>query len=173
MRPHWKRVAECADNPSFTPQQVNDALLSALTQDCRDELTPGFLDSFAGVYGTLFHQDIETQLEGLRSEAGVGLGRTVLDYALQQAAQGQTGHDAAAKALAAAVADRGARCARQMEEHYCRKSTEPRALNIRERIEQALSAGPKSVARQMLKLEPRSVGRTPRKRQGLDDGVAR
>lgn len=173
MRPHWKRVAERADNRNFTVAAVNDALLPTLSEECRIELSADFIGSFAGIYGTLFKQDIETQLEGLRSEAGMGLGRTVLDYALQLAASGETGPDAASKALAAALADRSVRCARQIEEHYCRESNEPRALNVRQRIEQALSSGMDGLARQILKLQPRSVGRTPRKQQGLDDGVAR
>lgn len=173
MRPHWKRVAERADNPNFTPAQVNDALLPTLGEECRIELSSDFIDSFVGAYGTLFNHDIENQLEGLRSEAGIGLGRTVLDYALQFAANGETGPNAATKALAAAIVDRGMRCARQIEEHYCRESHEPRALNVRRRIEQALATGIDGLARQILKLQPRSLGRTPRKQQGLDDGVAR
>ena len=171
MRAAWKRVAEYADNPNFTPSEVNAALLPALAEDCRIELSPAFLDAFRSVYGTLFNHDIDSQLESLRSVAGIGLGRTVLDYAAQLAANGETGKDAPEKALACALKDRGVRGARQVEECYCRVTGEPRALNVRNRIEQALSSGIDGLARQVLKIDPRSTGRIPPKRQDVDDGV--
>ena len=53
MRPGWKRLAQRADNANFTPAQVHEALLPALSEDCRIEMTTAFLDAFKGVYGTL------------------------------------------------------------------------------------------------------------------------
>lgn len=171
MRPGWKRLAQRADNANFTPAQVHEALLPALSEDCRIEMTTAFLDAFKGVYGTLLKHDIDSQLEALRTVAGFGIGRTVLDYAAQLAANGDTGIDAAEKALASALIDRATRGARQTEEFYCRVADAPRGLNVRDRIDQAIGNGVDALARQVLKIDPKSTQRTPPKHQDLDDGV--
>src|SRR6267142_7186561 len=90
MRPGWKRVAERAHNRNYDAQQVQEALLAALAKDCRIELSPAFIADFYGVYGTLLKDDLPTQLESLRGVAAGGLGRTVLDYAIQLASNGET-----------------------------------------------------------------------------------
>ena len=103
MRPGWKRVAERAYNRNFDPAQIREAVLPALAKDCRIELSEVFLSSFRSVYDTLPKDDLPNQLEGLRSVAGAGLGRTVLDYAIQHANNGATGATAE-QALASALA---------------------------------------------------------------------
>ncbi len=170
MRPGWKRVAERAHNRNYEPSQVQEALLLALVNDCRIELSDSFVSSFYGAYGTLLKEDLPNQLEGLRGAAGAGLGRTVLDYAIQLVVSGETGADAAEHALRNALTDRAARCARQVEEHYRRTLKNRSTLDIRGRIEKAIT-GIEGLARQVLKLEPKTLKRTPSKHQGLDDGV--
>src|SRR5437879_3390378 len=88
MRPAWKRVAECGDNRAFAPEEVAQALIPALEQDCRDEMTPQFIDTFCGVYQSIFKDQLATELEALRTAAGCGIGRSLLDHALQLAASG-------------------------------------------------------------------------------------
>jgi hypothetical protein len=171
MRPGWKRVAERAHNRNFESSQIQEALLPALAKDCRIELSDRFISEFYGVYGSLLKDDLPNQLEGLRSIAGAGLGRTVLDYAVQLAAGGQTGADAAEKALCNALTDRAARSARQVEEHYRRALKNHSTLDVRGRIEKSIT-GIEGLARQVLKIEPKTAKRTPTKHQGLDDGVS-
>ena len=70
------------------------------------------------------------------------------------------------------VSDRVERGARQVEEHYCRKSSEKRAIKVRQRIEEALgSADVERLARQIINRKTGESIRPPLKRQGLDDGV--
>lgn len=43
MRPGWRRVAKRGDNRAFAPEEVCDALIPALEEDCRADLSPAFL----------------------------------------------------------------------------------------------------------------------------------
>jgi hypothetical protein len=75
------------------------------------------------------------------------------------------------KAMTDALFDHAARAARQVEEHYYRESTMPRAQNVRARIEQAVGDSPiETLARQVLRMDERRTNR-PALQQGLDDGV--
>lgn len=176
MRRGWKRVAEWADNQVFEREQINNAMIPALQEDCRGELSPEFLSSLLAACrnqeGSLFKKELGPELEALSSAAGYGLGRMVLEYAKQLSARGTTGLDIAQKAMTDALTDRAARGARQVEEHYCRKSSEKRALKVRQRIEEAISgADVEGLARQIINPKTGESARLPLKRQGLDDGV--
>ncbi len=172
----WKRVAEWADNQVFEPEQVNNAMVAALGEDCRGEISPEFLSGFLGACGnqenSLFKNITGPELEALSGDAGSGLARLVLEYAKQLSDRGVTGLDIAKKAIEDTLNDRAVRGIRQVEEHYCRKSTESRANRVRERMEQAFSrAGVEGLTRQIMNSKVGSPDRPPLKRQGLDDGV--
>lgn len=176
MRRRWKRVAECAENRTFEPEEIRNAIIPALEEDCRREISPEFLSALCGVCrdqeGSLFKDEEQRSLETLRGVAGSGIGSVVLDYAIRIVASGSTGLDILVKAVTDALRDRAARGARQVEEHYCRESTKSRAYRVRERIEQAISrVDIDGVARLVLNLDPGRFTRPPLKRQGLDDGV--
>lgn len=176
MRPRWKRVAECADNRAFEPEEIRNAMIPALEQDCRRDMSPEFLSGLCRVCrnreGSLFKDEANRALEALRGVAGPGIGRVVLDHAIRIAASGSTEIDIPVKATTHALKDRAARGARQVEEHYCRESTRPHASRVRERIEQAISrTDMDGLARQIMNREPGRSARPPSKRQGLDDGV--
>jgi hypothetical protein len=175
MRKGWKRVAESADNQAFGTDEIRDAILPALEEDCRGEIGPEFFSSLRRVCAdqaaSLFKNDVAPSLEALRNAAGAGLARAVLNYALQQAALGNGPKDIPERALKDALIDRAAKGARQVEEHFCRESTTPRANKVRERIEQAISSADiGGVARRILDPESKSETQAP-KRKGLDDGV--
>ncbi len=175
MRKGWKRVAESADNQAFGTDEIRDAILPALEEDCRGEISPEFFTNLRRVCAdqeaSLFKNDVAPSLEGLGNAAGAGLARAVLNYALQQAALGNSPKDIPERALKDALIDRAAKGARQVEEHFCRESTTPRANKVRERIEQAISSADiGGVARRILEPESKSETQAP-KRKGLDDGV--
>jgi hypothetical protein len=176
MRAGWKRVAECGDNHAYAPEEIRTAIIPALEQDCRVEITQQFVHALYKMFQeqeiTLFKDQLGAQLEALRRIAGHGLGRVALEHAILISAQGETGLDALVKAIANALRDRAARGARQIEEHYCRQSTSPRAQQVRTRIEEAIGGTDvQGLARQILKLDPRPSTPVARKQQGLDDGV--
>jgi hypothetical protein len=175
MRRSWKRLAEYADNQAFEADQIRDAVIPALERDCKGEIGADFLRKFDQVCGdrngSLFESDIQP-LESLRAEAGAGLGRVVLEYAIQAAARGGAEVDIAVKAVTEALMDRATRGARQVEEHYYRKSTINRAHRVRERIEQGISgADMGALAQRVLNRERTRSAAAPSKRDGLDDGV--
>lgn len=174
MRPKWKRVAESADNPAFEAAEVRNALIPALEEDFRKEVSEEFLHGLHHVCSEhetlLFKNHALPMLESLRDEAGSGMGRVVLEYALQAATIGNIGADIANKAIERALTDRAARCSRQVEEHYCRESTEPRANRVRGRIEQAIgNADIRGMAQRVS--ASRKTPATIAKRSGLEDGV--
>jgi hypothetical protein len=176
MRRGWKRVAECGDNRAFASEEISRAMIPALEQDCRSEIAPEFLDAISDVFRnqqpSLFKNPLAPQLAVLRPNAGYGIGRVLLEHAIQVAERGGTGAEGLVEATTNALTDRAARGARQVEEHYCRESTSPRAQKVRERIEDAIGgAGITGLARQVLKLDPRPSSPASLKQQGLDDGV--
>jgi len=177
MRRGWKHVAECGDNVAFTTEEIGRAIIPALEQDCHTEIAPGFLDSIRTVFeeqeSTLFKNQLTPKLEAMRDTAGPGMGRLILEHAIQINEGGGNRVDDLVKATQNALTDRGARGARQVEEHYLRRSTAPRAQKVRSRIEEGIERAELiSLARRILKLESRgSAASRTIKQKGIDDGV--
>jgi hypothetical protein len=127
---------------------------------------------FRGHESQLFKERLAPQLGALRESAGHGVGRAVLEHAIAAAERGKTGSDGLEEAITNALTDRAARGNRQVEEHYCRKSTSPRAQKVRTRIEEGIAGAEfGGLARRILKLDPRPSSRPKLKQTGLDDGV--
>jgi hypothetical protein len=176
MRRGWKRVAEYADNPAFASEAISNAIIPALEEDCRSEIVPDFLDAISRVFrdqeSSLFKDQLGPELDTLRDSAGCGIGRVVLEHAIHLVEGGRTGVDGLVEATANALADRAARGGRQVEEHYCRQSSSPRAQKVRARIEKSIADAPiNSLARQILKLDSRPSSPPKLRQEGLDDGV--
>ncbi len=176
MRPGWKRVAERAANPAFALDEITQAIIPALEQDCRAEMSAEFIGNIRTVFdeqdASLFKADLRPKIEALRRDAGCGVGRVVMDNLCQISANKVVDLDCLVKAMTYALADHAARGARQVEEHYCRESTEPRAHNTRARIEHSIAASPiEALARQILNLDARPSSRPKLRQQGLDDGA--
>ncbi len=177
MRHGWKKLAERADNSAYAPAEITDAAAPALAQDGKEdvsaELARCVCEVLGGQQDSLFRDEKVMQLEALRRvTAGHGLGQVLIDCAIQAAAKGKSGPAAAVEAAIDALNIWAARCARQVEEHYYRKSTLPRAQNVRARIEEGIrGVSFEGLARQILKLATEPVPRAPSKRSGLDDGV--
>jgi hypothetical protein len=172
----WKKAARCADNPAFEVEEIRNAIVPALEQDCRQEVSRGFLAGFRKICSdqqpTLFQRDLGPSLEALRRTAGPGMERLIVDHAIHAAVKGNTSTDIAEKAVADALRDRGARNGRSVEEHFFRNSTERRAHRVRVRIEQGVSgADMNAVAHRVLNGNTKKSVAKLSKRQGLDDGV--
>jgi hypothetical protein len=175
MTQAWKRVAERSDKRSFSNDEVSEAFVGALEKDCAREIVPGFFDIawriFSDPEPSLFVTKIGDQLEALRRQAGSGVGRSVLEHAILGAARGKVGREGLIEAVKNGLADRAAKATRQIEEHYCRESSNPRASHVRRRMEEGINgAGFDGLARRLLKIEQATVKQATRK-TGLDDGV--
>lgn len=171
----WKRVAERSDKRSFSREEVSESFVGALEKDCLREIVPGFLDTawriFSDPEPSLFVTKISDQLETLRRQAGPGIGRSVLDQAILGAERGKTGREGLVEAVKNALSDRAAKATRQIEEHYCRASSNPRAHHVRTRMEEGIGgAALDGLARRILKVEQATEKKSTMK-QGLDDGV--
>jgi len=178
MRRSWKKLAERADKHAFEPAEICDAVIPALAEDWNDgvpaELVRGVREVLDGKQVPLFEDQKPLQLEALRPlAAGHSIGQVFLDCAIELVMTRGAGPDALVQAATNALAVQASCGARQVEEHYYRKSTTPRAQNVRARIEEGVaSASLDGLARQILKLSPSLTLRTTaKKQQGLDDGV--
>ncbi len=172
----WKRLAKRADNKAYAPEEVRDALPEALEHDWRAEVPDSFCrrvrDILCDSQSSLFGDQRAERLEALRGEtAGYALGNTFLDCAIHAAARGRCGDEALREAAGKALTDRAARGARQVEEHYYRKSTLHRATHVRERIEAGVTQSDISLIAGRLVGTDKSESSLPAKRTGLDDGV--
>lgn len=127
MTRSWKRAAERSDKRSYSSEEVSESFVGALEKDCRREINPSFIDTawriFSDPEPSLFVAKISDQLEALRRQAGSGIGRSVLDQAIFGAERGKTGREGLVEAMKNALADRSAKAIRQIQEHYCRESS--------------------------------------------------
>ena len=173
----WKQLARRAANKAFSPVEVRDALPAALQQDWRGEVPERLCKLVQNVLndnqGSLFEDQRVHGLEALRREtAGRTLGKAYLDYAIQAVMHGLGGKDAIAQAAANAIGDRAARGARQVEEHYLRKSTHARASHVRERIESGvIQSDFAAIAGRLVGIDTSDQPLAPVKNTALDDGV--
>ncbi|MEP6827312.1 MAG: hypothetical protein ABJA10_04495 [Aestuariivirga sp.] len=180
MRPGWKKLAERADLAAFEPEQVADQLMPALRDDwiedgC-DELVRRIRELVGDTRQASLQDDNKAgELESARRElsAGHGLKRLVLDSVIQAFDTGRDGSDALQQGIHSAVTELAARGARQVEEHYIRKSNEERATNVRTRINEAIERAPiGDFARRAAGLQSQIPLAKTQKQQTLDDGVS-
>ena len=120
----WKNLAKRADNKAYAPEEVRDTLPEALEKDWRaevpDSVCRGVRDILGNNQSSLFDDRRAERLEALRRKAaGYALGNALLDYAIEATARGLGGDEALRDVAGKALSDRAARCARQVEEHYC------------------------------------------------------
>lgn len=178
MSRSWKRLAEFADNGNFGPPDICGAAAEALRECWRDDVPASVVEGVRGVFlqhqAGLFAEQRVEQLELLRPmAAGHGLARLFVDCASEVLNSGSTGETALVEAATNALFARAARAARQVEEHYCREATTPRAQNVRARLEEGIrDTDVHAVAREILAITPQTTQRRPPKHEGLDDGVS-
>ena len=177
MRKGWKRLSEQADNKAFAPEEVQLALPHALERDWHAEIPQRLCQKIRAILNdsqSSYVPDLKVErLEALRDGTVVHpFSNVFLDCAVHEVTRGRTGEEAVRAAAVGALLDRATRGARQVEEHYRRKSASNRALNVRERIEDGISRSDFST----LAAQLTSTGSAERllatdKRTGLDDGV--
>jgi hypothetical protein len=177
MHRSWKRLAECADNFAYSLDEVAGAFLPALDQSCREEVPEGVWRSLESIFAdqqqTLFAEQKVELIAALRPQvAGLALGCTLVDSAVQTASKGALSPEALVISATQALALRATRGNKQVEEHYYRKSNERRTEQIRERLEGGLkNAALETLARQHLNMSTVPKSSHSSKQSGLDDGV--
>lgn len=180
MKSGWKKVAERADLAAFEPKQVSDKLMSALQDDWAEESCYELVRGIKEIMGdtrqaSLLDDNKAGELESARRElaAGHGLKQLVLDSVIQAVETGGDRSDALQQGIQNAVTELAARGARQVEEHYIRKSNEERAINVRSRLNQAIELAPiADFSRRAAGLRSLAPLTKAQKLQTLDDGVS-
>ena len=173
----WKRFAERADKNAFAPEEVSDALCWALEQDWRAEIPASLVRKVQTVFQdnqiSFFGDKRLQKLEVLKSDAiGYPLANVFLDCTTQAAASAKADEAVLAEATQNALTDWTARRLRQVEEHYHRKSSENRAMNVRGRMQHGVAQVDLSVLAERVLETTKTVSPARRERQaGLDDGV--
>lgn len=174
MKRAWKRVAERADNRAFSVEQVTAAIAPALEQDCRADIDPQFIRDIRAALddsnGYLFKVDVKSLMDRFRSEAASGMDRAILDNVCAISSEDAAGIDILLKAVEGVVGDRAARNARQVEEHYLRRSSTSRAGHVRDKLEEAIAnTNIGEIAARVL--NGTQTSHAPLKQSRLDDGV--
>jgi hypothetical protein len=176
MRQGWKALAERADNPNFTPDQVAEAVCPALADDWRAEVATSLVDAVASVLGDgeqsgLFVGDAD-ELARIRARCDSPLAAAFVDAASDVLVDGIRGPEAIRQAVEAALLDRSLRESRSVEEHYLRKSDQARAANMRQRLEGAVGLAALGDLARVIGQGASTARRfTPAKRDGLEEGV--
>jgi hypothetical protein len=174
LRSGWKKVAEYAANEAFASKDICNAIVAAVERDWRRDIPPGFVGGIQDVLrgATLFYEDRLRALEDLRpSAAGCAMGDALLDHVACAVSDGKSGDAALQEAVTCALTNWAARRARQVEEHYLRKSSAATTKNVRSRIEDGIQQAPfTALASRLLAPESPPALRLA-KHDGLDDGV--
>ena len=176
MRPNWKRLSERADTASYSAAEIAAAVCPALAEDWRAEMPDTVVQQVrrivgADVGGFLFADQTERDLAALRGLAPSPLSGLFIDCVTQAIADGVRGEDACVAATEAALSERAACGARQVEEHYRRRTAEARTDNIRARLEAAIASAPiGDLAREILTGRSGPTGRSPVKQTGIEEG---
>jgi hypothetical protein len=178
MRKPWRTVAELADTPAFTVEEVVPEMLNALSNDWREEVSAELQRELKTLLGhadqfRLFPEQRRQALDRLaRTAAGMPLALALVECADRVMAAGRAGEDAFTETVRSALALRVTRGTRQTEEHYLRKTAAPRANNVRARFEQAANACDfATLARRLTGAERGPTIIRAGKKDGLDDGV--
>lgn len=178
MRKPWKGVAEVADSPTSSASELAPRMLNALSGDWREEVSGRLLSELRSILDgadqiAMFPEQRRAQLDRLSREAnGRPLAQTLIECADRALAAGLFGPAAMDDAARRALDLRVHRGIRQVEEHYLRKSTAPRASQVRNRLEEAATACDLgSIARRLGGLEQGPTTIRHSKMDGLDDGA--
>lgn len=179
MRKEWQRLAERADKPAWTQEEVTEAMPSALDSDWREDGCDEVVASLrailgVGTQGALFVDDAMGELDRARRQLtnGAPLRRLIIDHVQLALANGDRPADALKNGVESALRERAARARYQVEEHFHRKTHEERALGVGKRIEDAMSrCAFDALARHYIG-EVSSHQTRLEKNKDLDDGVA-
>jgi hypothetical protein len=177
MRTAWKKLAERADMPNRPPAEVEEAVCPALAADWRNEISDRLLPELRSALGIestgmLFPDQMERDLDALRSKATSPLAGLVIDHTRQALAEGLRGEAALNFAILSALQERALCGLRQVGEHYHRRVNQERTENVTRRLSVAIeSASIARPARDLLGGQSSPISRAPAKRVGLDEGV--
>ncbi|MBS0251113.1 MAG: hypothetical protein JSR78_08610 [Proteobacteria bacterium] len=178
MRKAWKRVAEEADTEAFSPEEIVPRVVKALSDDWREEVSDDQLRALRTYLADsdqlpLFSEQRTEMRERLRHEAaGRPLGLTLIECVEKALARGLSGEAALEAAALAALSMHVTRGIRQVEEHYLREASAPRANSVRQKAESAAGICQlDALARRLIGLDGGPSPHRAEKKDGLDDGV--
>lgn len=171
-RPHWKAVAQRAANLAHTADEVCGALAHALKKDILEAPIGAVRDIMNS--DTLFSSMRIEQLEALRAHSPrSAVANSLIDCAVEVAADGGAGEDGAAAAVTAALEDVARASLRGIDEHYQREAGARASRTVRTRLDEAMGKLDRNgVARELLApTRPPSRRSVEMPRQtGLDEG---
>lgn len=175
MAPWWKKVAQAAENPAHSPEELRDLLVEAAARDMRRslpcQLVREVFNALESSASDLFG-DPKSSLAGLEDSAVGPMARLFMDAVARQCVRDGLDPEAAVKNAIMETAADGALCGvRQVEEHYRREAKPDSSDAVRNRLLGARCTADFSG----LKVDRNtgsiaSSGQVIR-RSGLDDGV--
>ena len=171
MKRHWKKFAERLENSSYTPEEIDEAWLSALKKDFREPPLSEIRTILVGNgQRPLFKENLAAQLDSVRQSCrGSAVGNTLIDCAIAADANGMVGNSAFHHALTSTLEAHVRSHYRQIEEHYYRKSP-VKCPPVRERLHEAYNRFSCASFASELMSPQSSIGHQLPKRTGIDEG---
>lgn len=174
MHRAWQEVSKRADQSTYTPQDVCDAMPDALAGAWRNEVSARLITAlkniFLGKANSLRLPELaQTQLDAAETlAAGSAFGRNAVAWSRLLIKEGNWGEPGLLKAVGNAALERATSGILQVEEHYLRESSNSRASNVRNRLSEAVSnLSADSLGDKLINRAPSSS----RKKENVDDGV--
>jgi hypothetical protein len=173
----WRAFAKAVAKDAYVAVEVCQLLAQALAEDERREAALGLLDALKqefgdGRQGSFFPDQRTNRLEALRRlGTGVALNNTIVNCAIEVAAEGLGGPGAVREAVKRALLERAQSGARQVETHYQNEAPESEQVNVRRRSTGAIAETDfDGLARRLLGGEPGPRKLRIQKRTGIEEG---
>lgn len=177
MGKRWKKLAECLDNASFSPEEVCERRDAAILGEFSREVPDTLMSSLRNILcssdqGSLFAPSGD-EIENLRMQAnGSPVGNLLLDCTIDAVNSGIVGEGAISSAYQEAANEILDRHARGMAEHYQRETGAKRAAHFKARIGTILhQQSITDLTSRLVQGRKAMVIRAPTRHTGLDDGV--
>lgn len=177
MHKGWREVAKYVSGDAYEVGEICQKLPPALARDWRCEVRPELVNALRQFFGdgrqsSLFADQPSKRLEAMRGLAAGGtLGGVLVDCAIEVASEGRSGPDGLQEAARRALLDRAFCQSRQVEEHFRSEATERSSVNVRRRMEAAVTAYDVGrLAAQFVGTESTPIERSSAKQTGVDEG---
>lgn len=179
MKPVWRKVAERAWNPTFSSEQLGEAIPRALLQECDPAIVRMVaLALTTSDQGTLFEEsphELAMRVNAVRSRCpGSMFGNNLIDATVYEIWKASPGSPNLRIAVQVALQETASGAFRGIEEHGLRKEGLATANTLRQRLDAAKVCIDYGLIQDQL-MSPSKNGnafKSVPKRTGLDEGVS-
>ena len=179
---HWKGVAECAHNDSFSDEERAYAMYKALLNDVFDNIGKDCINSITNILIeqqqiNLFSEQAIVEIENIAIHySQTPLFHSLMEHIKTILLDGKRGGDALVEAFNLTMHKHAKARIRQVEEHYKRDahtlSEQQKTVSVRDRMKRSLPIiSDKNIGEEIIRIaRGEALPTRPPKSGGLDDG---